>query len=132
MAPSGGWPRAGRASKGPPKEVPLPWPDPMGDNPMGAGGGSERGESVKPQLGTQALPGQACSRVAGRENFGRTCSRVKRRETVCEAEAALVRRAAAEAEAGEKRAHALSETRGEGVRKSAYQRRGKGVKKRWL
>jgi len=63
---------------------------------------------VKPQLGTQALPGQACSRVAGRENFGRTCSRVKRRETVCEAKAALVRRVAAEAEAGEIRAHALS------------------------
>ena len=74
---------------------------------------------MKPQLGTQALPGQACSRVAGRENFGRTCSRVKRRETVCEAEAALVRRAAAEAEAGEIRAHALSShTRGEGVRKT--------------
>ena len=28
LAPSGGWPRAGRASKGPPKEVPLPWPVP--------------------------------------------------------------------------------------------------------
>ena len=105
-------------------EVPLPWPYPMGDNPVGAGGGSERGESVKPQLGTQALPGQACSRVAGRENFGRTCSRVKRRETVCEAKAALVRRVAAEAEAGEIRAHALSSPssrEGKGsVKASAY------------
>jgi len=48
LAPSGGWPRAGRASKGPPKEgVPgfppvPPWPDPA---LAGAGGGSKGGVS---------------------------------------------------------------------------------------
>jgi hypothetical protein len=49
------------------------------------------------------LPGGSPrSQGPGRENFGRGCSRPRRRETVCEAEAAHSR-AAAEAEAGEAR-----------------------------
>ena len=79
MAPSGGWPRAGRASKGPPKEVPgippvPPWPDPAN---AGAGGGSKGGvsgggENAQPQhvgnlLGAVTLR----PRAPGREVCGR-------------------------------------------------------------
>jgi hypothetical protein len=54
-----------------------------------------------------ALPGRSsCSREPGRGSEGRGCSRPRRRETAIEAEAALVRRAAAEAEAGEARSPA--------------------------
>jgi hypothetical protein len=53
-----------------------------------------------PRTLVQALPGWACSRASGRENFGRGCSRPRRRETVGEAEVTLQTRVAAEAEAG--------------------------------
>jgi hypothetical protein len=61
--------------------------------------GLKGGVSVKPQV-VPALPGWACSRASGRENFGRGCSRPKGRETAVEAEATLSRKVAAEAEAG--------------------------------
>jgi hypothetical protein len=84
--------------------------------------------------GSSALPGQACSRAAGRGSEGRGRSRPRRRETVGEAEAALRTRVAVEAEAGEMRAHALpSKLGGEGVRKTPYlseSERGKGVRRR--
>ena len=85
------------------------------------------------QVENPALPGWACSRASGRENFGRGCSRPRGRGTAVEAEATLSRKVAAEAEAGKVRVHALSSqhTRGEGIRKHAcLPRGGKGVKKR--
>jgi hypothetical protein len=82
---------------------------------------------VKPQVENPALPGWACSRALGRENFGRGCSRPRGRETAVEAEVTQTR-VAAEAEAGETRVHALSSqhTRGEGTRKHACLSEGKG------
>jgi hypothetical protein len=52
------------------------------------------------QVENPALPGWACSRASGRENFGRGCSRPRGRGTAVEAEATLSRKVAAEAEAG--------------------------------
>jgi hypothetical protein len=75
LAPSGGWPRAGRASKGPPLEDPgippvPPWPVPAN---AGAGGGSKGGECGNMFRGESGLPRgrHLRPRVPGREVYGR-------------------------------------------------------------
>jgi hypothetical protein len=65
-APSGGWLRAGRASKGPPKEVPSPWPYPAesGSRWRVQGRGSRRGGNMS-GVSSPDLPGPTAPRSRG-------------------------------------------------------------------
>jgi len=96
LAPSGGWPRAGRASKGPPYDPPGPVPRDrkVSRGPVEAEGGI-RVSVVKPR--TQRTPGTPAPGIPGGIVEGGAAPGPKTRETVGEVSVILT-----EAEAGKK------------------------------
>jgi hypothetical protein len=123
LAPSGGWPRAGRASKGPPLEVPGFLPSHPGPSCVaGAGGGSLREGEVRNvsenQIRTSSVEEVPAPGSRGGKTSGVAAPGPRTRETAAEAEAALQTGVAVEAEAGE-------------ARSPTPVREGKGVKRKW-
>jgi hypothetical protein len=98
LAPSGGWLRAGRASKGPQGPITLALSRTCGSRWRVR----FRGEKM-PQTRVRTPRAPVPGTPRGDKSYGRGAPAPRTRETVCEAEATLQKRVAVEAEAGEAR-----------------------------
>jgi hypothetical protein len=112
LAPSGGWLRAGRASKGPQGPITLALSRNCGSRWRVRFRGERMPQTqIRPSPVEVSAPGSR-----GGKSSGVAAPGPWTRETVCEAEATLQKRVAVEAEAGEVRSPTPVRGGGKGVR----------------